>query len=172
MPADGPEDLTVGPVHADDAEVLALVAALDAELAAEGYTDEQSFGYPAERLAARGVHLVGVRRGGALVGLGGLEVGGVDDEGRPAAELKRMYVTPEARGTGAADAVLDALLVEAARRDVEVVRLETGVHQHAALRLYRRHGFVEVDRFGAYVGSATSVCLALALRPGRGPGAQ
>jgi putative acetyltransferase len=31
--------------------------------------------------------------------------------------------------------------------------------QHAALGLYRRHGFAEVPRFPPYVDSETSICM-------------
>ena len=146
----------VAPVDVRDPEVLALVVALDAELAAAGYGEQESFGYDAERLAAGTVHLLGARGDGVLVGIGGVELDGEAD----AAELKRFYVLPGSRGSGAADALLTALLAHAAAAGVGTVRLETGVHQHAALAFYRRHGFCEVPRFGPYVRSATSVCLA------------
>ena len=142
------------PVDAREPEVLELVHALDVELAAAGYTEEQTFGYPPEVLARGGVHLVGVRAGGRLVGIGGVEI---QDGGR--AELKRMYVDPDQRGTGAADVIMEALVGHARRHGTRVLRLETGDQQHAALAFYRRHGFVEVPRFGPYVASEASICL-------------
>ena len=42
----------VTPVGATDSEVVALVDALTAELAGAGYTDDETFGYSVERLAA------------------------------------------------------------------------------------------------------------------------
>jgi putative acetyltransferase len=36
--------------------------------------------------------------------------------------------------------------------------LETGVHQNAAISLYRRAGFVLIDCWGEYVSSPSSVC--------------
>jgi putative acetyltransferase len=38
------------------------------------------------------------------------------------------------------------------------VRLETGVHQHEALGLYRSSGFAEIPRYGPYVDDELSVC--------------
>lgn len=134
-----------------------LLAALDAELAAEGYTEDQTFGYDVDRLVERGVVMVGAFRDRLLVGISGVEVDGTH------AELKRCYVTPEHRGTGVADALLAALAREARVAGATVLRLETGVHQHAALRFYRRRGFRDIARFGPYVDSPTSVCLALDL---------
>lgn len=131
-----------------------LLAALDAELAAEGYTPEQTFGYDVTTLVESCVLLVGAFRDNALVGIGGVQMA------ETAAELKRCYVVPEHRGTGVADAILDVLIGEATQAGVTLVRLETGMHQHAALRFYRRHGFHDIPRFGPYVDSATSVCLA------------
>ncbi|MEJ5913624.1 GNAT family N-acetyltransferase [Pseudokineococcus sp. 1T1Z-3] len=148
-------DLHVMPVDAGDPEVLALLEDLTEELAAMGYTAEETFGYTPERLAASAVELVGARRGGRLVG-----VGGVEPDGEGGAELKRFYVEPSSRGAGVADAVLDALLDVARASGADVLRLETGDKQAAAIAFYRRRGFEVVPRFGPYVDSATSVCMA------------
>lgn len=144
----------VGPVAARDPEVRALLEALTAELAGEGYTAEQTFGYSTKQLEQQGVHLVGARRAGSLVGVAGLEV-----QAEGFGELKRFFVRPGARGSGIADALLTALLAHAREAGVRLVRLETGDRQQAAQAFYRRHGFRPVPRFGPYVSSETSVCL-------------
>ena len=123
-----------------------------------GYTDEESFGYSIDQLEASGVHLVGARSAGRLVGIGGVEIEDDPAVGR-AAELKRFYVDPGHRGQGVADAVIEALVEHARTHGATVVRLETGDKQHAAIRFYARHGFEVVPRFGPYVDSATSVCM-------------
>jgi putative acetyltransferase len=143
----------VEPVSVREPGVLALLDALTAELAEGGYGAAGTFGYSADRLAAAGVHLVGAYAGGELVGVGGVEVAGTEGE------LKRFYVGPAARGSGAADAILAALVAYAAGRGVTVLRLETGDRQHAAMAFYRRNGFADIDRFGPYVDSPTSVCM-------------
>jgi putative acetyltransferase len=142
------------PVDVASREVLELVQALDAELAGGDYSDDQMFGYPPEKLRDSGVHLVGVRVGDRLAGIGGVEIqaGGLG-------ELKRMDVVPEQRGSGAADAIVRALVEHARRHGVGVLRLETGDQQYAALGFYRRHGFVEIPRFPPYVDSETSICM-------------
>jgi putative acetyltransferase len=43
--------------------------------------------------------------------------------------------------------------------------LETGVHQEAAFALYRRAGFVQIDCWGEYESSPTSVCFEKHLEP-------
>jgi putative acetyltransferase len=68
-------------------------------------------------------------------------------------------VKPEHRGTGVADALIEALLERARGHELDLVRLETGDKQHAAMAFYGRHGFVEIPRFGPYVDSRTSVCM-------------
>lgn len=141
-------------VSARDPEVGALMEALTADLAGEGYSPEETFGYSVEQLEAKGVHLVGVRVEGALAGIGGIEL-----QGDGVAELKRFFVSPGHRGSGVADAVIEELIAHAAGNGVTAVRLETGDKQFAAIGFYRRHGFVEVPRFPPYEDSATSVCM-------------
>ncbi len=149
------------PMHAvrvelRDPRVMALLDELTSELALGGYTADQTFGYSLEQLEQSGVHLVGVDVGDHLVGVGGIELQG------DAGELKRFYVAPAHRGTGVADAILAALIEIAVDHGVDVVRLETGNKQPAAIAFYRRHGFIEIPRFGPYVNSETSVCMELA----------
>jgi putative acetyltransferase len=146
-------------VELRDPRVMALLDELTSELALGGYTADQTFGYSLEQLEATDVHLVGVAVAGELVGVGGLELQG------NAGELKRFFVAPAHRGTGVADAILAALLEIALDHDIEVVRLETGDKQMAAIGFYRRHGFAEIARFGAYVDSETSVCMERRLKP-------
>jgi len=146
-----------------DPTVVAMLEALTAELAGSGYTPDQTFGYSVEQLERADVHLVGACVAGRLVGLGGVEL-----QGRGVAELKQFYVEPEHRGTGVADALIAALVDHAAAHDVNVVRLETGDKQQAALSFYRRHGFAEVPRFEPYLSSETSVCMQRELAPDRG----
>lgn len=144
----------VAPVSARDPATRALVDELTAELAAEGYAVDETFGYSLEQIEERGVVLLGAWVGDELSGIGGLEVG----EGGEG-ELKRFFVRPAHRGGGAADAILRALIDVARGRGVVRVRLETGDRQLAAVAFYRRHGFGEIPRFGPYVDSATSVCM-------------
>ena len=44
----------------------------------------------------------------------------------------------------------DHLAAYAASHDVGILRLETGIHQHAAIRLYEREGFTRIPPFGPY----------------------
>src|SRR5579872_349061 len=79
--------------------------------------------------------------------------------GADVAEVKRMYVRPDARTRGLGTALLAQL--EAIARELGAARLvlETGERQAEALALYRRAGFAPIDRFGCYADSPLSLCL-------------
>jgi GNAT superfamily N-acetyltransferase len=64
-----------------------------------------------------------------------------------AAEIKRMYVVPEARGRGIAQELLVALEDAARSLGYDVVRLDTGPKQPHAERMYRRAGYAEIGNF-------------------------
>ena len=76
------------------------------------------------------------------------------------AEIKRMFVLPSHRGTGAAPAVLRSLEAEAVRLGLSVLKLETGPAQPDAIRFYEREGYTLIDNFGPYAGEPLSVCYA------------
>jgi putative acetyltransferase len=73
------------------------------------------------------------------------------------AELKRMWVVPDARGKGVSKTVLEALEARASEAGVRCLRLETGIENHAALALYERAGFARRDPFGDYLPDPLSV---------------
>ena len=138
----------------ESAEALKLVAALDAELGAL-YPPENRFGprFTARHAEeGRGTFLV-VRLEGKAVGCGAFTL--LD---HVTAEVKRMYVAPEVRGRGAGRAVLDRLETKAKALGVDRLVLETGVHQHDAIRLYERAGFTRIECWGDYAAVPTSVC--------------
>jgi GNAT superfamily N-acetyltransferase len=73
-------------------------------------------------------------------------------------EIKRMYVSPDARGLGAADALMAALEAEARTREAVRIVLHTGDRQVAAVRTYERHGFTPIPVYEPYVGMPASLC--------------
>lgn len=76
------------------------------------------------------------------------------------AEIKRMYVSPDARGKRIGRAMLETLEAEGRRLGVARIVLETGERQIEALALYARAGFTRIPLFGEYIGSPLSVCMA------------
>jgi GNAT superfamily N-acetyltransferase len=143
--------ITAEPIDAPDGR--RLIAALDAVLA-ELYPPEQRFGnLKAEHLeASRGTFLV-ARDGDRPVGCGAIRL--IDPT---TAEVKRMFVEPDRRGTGVGGAVLARLEAAATELGVRRLVLETGIHQGAAISLYRRAGFTQVSCWGEYASSPTSLC--------------
>ena len=71
------------------------------------------------------------------------------DLGGGIAEIKRMYVVPEARGRGLARELLVALEEAARGLGYERVRLDTGPKQPHAEHLYRSAGYEEIENFNA-----------------------
>ena len=81
------------------------------------------------------------------------------------AELKRMYIVPEFRRQGVAGAVLRFLESEALALGASRVVLETVTTPPDAVALYRAAGYQEIPRFGPYVDSPFSYCMAKSLEP-------
>ncbi|MGA2797510.1 MAG: GNAT family N-acetyltransferase [Thermoguttaceae bacterium] len=73
------------------------------------------------------------------------------------AEIKRMFVLPGERGKGIGYKILTELQNIALRLKLNVLRLETGVRQSEALKLYEKFGFYKISAFGQYKPSG--MCL-------------
>ena len=86
--------------------------------------------------------------------------------GAVAAEIKRMYVVPGARGRGYSRLLLSRLEESAAEAGADVMVLETGIKQPEAISLYESAGYVPIPGFGFWKDSPTSRCFAKPLAPG------
>jgi putative acetyltransferase len=73
------------------------------------------------------------------------------------AEIKRVYVSPAARGLGLAKRLMERIEAEALLSGRTLARLETGIHQPEAIGLYRALGYVERGPFGDYGPDPNSV---------------
>ncbi|MGI8906541.1 MAG: GNAT family N-acetyltransferase [Candidatus Sumerlaeaceae bacterium] len=90
------------------------------------------------------------RKGMFLVLLEGDEVvgtGAVRPLDQTTAELKRMWFLPEYRGLGLGRSMAEQLLEFARTSGYTHVRLDSGKNQVAALRLYHKLGFREIQRY-------------------------
>ena len=74
-------------------------------------------------------------------------------------ELKRMFVSQEARGLGLAQRIIKELEDEARTQGFETMILETLYKQIEAISLYQKVGFEIVENYEPYVGLANSVCM-------------
>ena len=153
-------ELAIHEVPLESLRARALIARLNAELAAE-YPEPGAnhFRLDAGEVAeGRGAFFVAEIKG-ADVGCGAFRV--IELPGEPAeraAEIKRMFVDPSARGRGVGRAILAAVEARAASLGVTRFVLETGDRSRAAVALYTRAGYARIPRFGEYVDSPLSVC--------------
>lgn len=134
-----------------------LLAALDLELEAR-YAGADDIPPPVLRAddftPPRGVFVVAGDADGEVLGCGGLRPGPVPGT----AEVKRMYVVPQARGRRVAERVLRELERHAAGLGYGRLVLETGTEQPEAIRLYERLGWHPVPPFGHYAASPLTRC--------------
>jgi putative acetyltransferase len=149
-----------GPEAFDSPDVQALVAAQQAEMRGL-YAGEADIGPTREAamfVEPDGIFLV-LRDGDRAVACGGICR---FDETR--AELKRMYVLPEARGRGLGRRVLVALEARARRLGYRALVLETGDRQEAALGLYVSAGYERIPCYPPYDSRELSLCFEKNLR--------
>jgi len=73
-------------------------------------------------------------------------------------EIKRMYTSPEKRGTGIATMILSELEKWAAELTYEKCVLETGKKQPEAIELYKKNGFQLIPNYGQYAEIENSLC--------------
>ncbi len=109
-----------------------------------------------------GLYLIAYDEHGAPLATGGWRTQDRNDEGYSDgdAELKRMYVVPEARGLGLARRILTALEDDARRAGRIRMVLETGTKQPEAIGLYTSSGYQPCSKFGHYRFYETSRCFA------------
>jgi GNAT superfamily N-acetyltransferase len=143
----------------DDPDAAVLVAALLEDLA-ERYGGRDAFHPDPRSLAPPDGVFVLARLDGVPVGCGGFRrfADGV-------AEIKRMYVAPEARRGGVATAVLEDLETRARALGYRSIRLETGTNQPEAMALYQRAGYQAMLPYGHYRDSPMSRCFEKDLGP-------
>ena len=143
-------------VAPDDARLRPLIAELRAELDAR-YAEEISFDHPVVKQEAR--FLLAVHSG---VPVGCCAVQPLDGG---ECELKRMYVVPSMRGKGIAGRMMDRVEELAARLGASRVKLETGVRQPDAVRVYERAGYRPIPNYPPYHLWDLSLCYAKELSP-------
>lgn len=107
-----------------------------------GFDPRRSIPADAHELTPPAGALMIARLRGRPIGCGALKF-----HGRKPAELKRMWVAPEARGLGIGRRLLTELERHARRQGVRTLRLETNGSLTEAIALYRSSGYREVPAF-------------------------
>jgi DNA-binding MarR family transcriptional regulator/GNAT superfamily N-acetyltransferase len=113
-----------------------------AERFERGFDPSLSIPADSEDLTPPSGLLLIARRREQPLGCGALKL-----HGREPAELKRMWVSPEARGLGLGARLLRQLEQSAADAGAPTIRLETNGTLHEAIALYRKAGYDEVAPF-------------------------
>lgn len=130
-----------------------LIAELSAELGAI-YGDDGSAKFkPEDVMGARAAFVV-VWLDDLAMGCGAIRP--LDDA--RIAEIKRMYVRKAGRGKGLSYKILQKLEALAAQFKYHEIWLETGIHQHAAVRLYESAGYARMGCYGDYITNPESLC--------------
>ena len=136
--------------HAASTADLAVVAELFRAYAAAigvdlGYQDFETelATLPGKYAAPSGALLIARDDQGVPLGCVALRPMGTDG----CCEMKRLYVSPAARGLGLGRALFSAIFAEADRLGYREIRLDTLPTMTEAIALYRKAGFEEIDPY-------------------------
>ncbi|NTF32188.1 GNAT family N-acetyltransferase [Rhizobium skierniewicense] len=139
-------------------EILSLLDQSDA-YAASLYPPESNHLVDIASLEKPNVSFFAARHDGEIVGCCALV-----EAGDGTAEIKRMFVDPKARGLKIGKLMLNALVELGLERGLTAIRLETGISQPAAIRLYHAAGFVDIEPFPPYKPDPLSLFMELKLQ--------
>lgn len=109
----------------------------------EGFDPGQTVSATPDELVPPAGCLLIARLDGEAIGCGALKMRVADGYG----EIKRMWVSPAARGLGVAQRLLDALEQRAAAAGLGLIRLDTHRNLSEARRLYARNGYEEIAAY-------------------------
>ena len=161
--------VVIRPARATEAEALHELAALTFPLACPPSTTEAAKAAFIEQHLSRAAfeqyladplrRVLVAERDDALVGYAMLVHGEPADpdvaaavQGRPTAELSKLYVHPDLHGGGVASALVEHVLAAAAARGAVSVWLGVNIHNARANRFYEKAGFAVVGSKGFRVG--------------------
>lgn len=150
--------MRIEPVAYAGPEAQGLIAGLQREYVQRYGGPDETPVDPDEFAPPTGLFLVARDDEGRVVGCGGWRAQSVQRRRTllsgganvTVAEIKRMYVVPEHRRQGIAQAILDALERTAAAAGYRSLELFTGSQQPEAVAMYVAAGYEPVEGFGMY----------------------
>jgi GNAT superfamily N-acetyltransferase len=148
--------------HYDEPDAQLLIAEVQAEYVRIYGGEDETPVDPGEFAEPHGRFVVGYLNQTPVAMGGWRKHGSEHPETRwatSAAEIKRMYVSPSARGRGFARLLLANLEETSRTAGVDWLLLETGLMQPEAIALYRSSGYHEVPPFGHYATARSAVHL-------------
>ena len=104
-----------------------------------------------------GIRFLLARLGAATVGCCALQKGG-DPFTKDTYEVKRLFVIPGARGSGAADALMISIESLASEIGAKLLCFETGTRQPEAIHVVLRHGYTPVKPYSPYYDDPFARC--------------
>ncbi len=145
-------EATITPEDPGSDDALVLIRELETHLESL-YPRESRHGLSVEQLRAEAVAFFVLRADGVAAGCVGIKL----CDGAYG-EVKRMYVRPQFRGEGFAQALLQHVETYTREHGIDCLRLETGIYQTEAIRLYERAGFRRIPPFANYTDDPLSRC--------------
>jgi GNAT superfamily N-acetyltransferase len=143
--------IKVAPQEHQDA--LTLIQELDTELL-QKYPENSVHTLDLQKATPQNsVFLVGYKKEQAVA------CGAIYQLSDQTAEIKRVFVRPQARGQGLSKLLLNQLEQEAAKMGFKTLRLETGTRQPESIGLYRKAGYFNIPKFGEYIDDPFSICM-------------
>jgi putative acetyltransferase len=137
--------------NSDNPDFVALVSELDKELAIR---DGEDYSFYAQFNKLSSIkHVVVAYENDVSIGCGA-----VKEFDENSMEVKRMFVSLEARGKGIASMILQELEHWTAELGYKKCVLETGYNQPEAIRLYEKNSYAKIPNYGQYIGIENSVC--------------
>jgi len=131
-------------------EVIELIYQLD-EYQESMYPPKSNHLDSIDELSKTNVNFLAAYGDSEICGIGAVRV--LNDYG----EIKRLYVPEKYRGKGIAKEIVKELENCLVKRSIFTARLETGIHQHEAIALYKKLGYSEIAPFGNYTEDPLSV---------------
>jgi len=131
-------------------EVIELIYQLD-EYQESMYPPKSNHLDSIDELSKTNVNFLAAYGDSEICGIGAVRV--LNDYG----EIKRLYVPEKYRGKGIAKEIVKELENCLVKRSIFTARLETGIHQHEAIDLYKKLGYSEIAPFGDYTEDPLSV---------------
>ena len=131
------------------------------------YSPNPDSRFTPEQIDVPGLLFVIAKADGRPVGCGALlplAEGIGEGIGEGVGEIKRMWVEPDVRRQGVAQAILYALESMAAEKGYHTLRLETGIRQIKGIALSSRWGYAPIDCWGVYADDSISRCFEKKLR--------
>ena len=145
------DSLTIESVDPQTPAIARMIAELD-EYQASLYPPESNHLVDVEKLAGKDYYFMAAMAFGQPMAIASFK-----RTPHGYVEIKRLYVPEEHRGRRLAIKLMDALEEKARLEGFSDAKLETGIHQQAAIALYEKLGYEKTGPFGSYGKDPLSV---------------